>query len=269
MVEKNSYILGTDASELSRLELQHDVWLSEARKGWNKANFNKGQTILDLGCGPGSCSKELAKIVDNHGKIISIDKSAIFINHIKNNLQKEFPNIEPIESTFDNMNLQSSSIDGIFCRWSLAWISNPKEIIEKAALALKEKGRIVFHEYYNWSTHQIYPYRKNINKCIQEALKSFKDSEFEIDIGAYLPQILSELGLKIVSSRLMPKLASPKTNEWMWPKTFYLNYFPKLIKMGYLNENDVEKSLNEINELESLSYARICCPILIEIIAEK
>ena len=66
MTENNEYILGTNKDELSRLELQHKVWLSEAKYGWDLAEFTKGQNILDLGCGPGYCTEELARIV---GKI--------------------------------------------------------------------------------------------------------------------------------------------------------------------------------------------------------
>ena len=37
MSELNAYILGTDEEELDRLELQHRVWASEAKKGWKNA----------------------------------------------------------------------------------------------------------------------------------------------------------------------------------------------------------------------------------------
>ena len=62
------YILGADDEELNRLHLQHEVWLSEAKHGWTLANFKAGQTILDLGSGPGYCSVELSKIIRNKGK---------------------------------------------------------------------------------------------------------------------------------------------------------------------------------------------------------
>ena len=63
MNDDKPYILGTDNEEIKRLELQHQIWLSEAKAGWVSANFSKNNTILDLGSGPGTCSKELAKIV--------------------------------------------------------------------------------------------------------------------------------------------------------------------------------------------------------------
>ena len=81
--ENNAYILGTDIEELQRLGLQHQVWASEAQQGWRNAGFSKGMTILDLGSGPGFCSRELAKIVGHSGKVIAVDKSEAYINYIE------------------------------------------------------------------------------------------------------------------------------------------------------------------------------------------
>ena len=81
-MSKNDYILGADDIELGRLKIQHDVWLTEAIRGWNIADFGAGQKILDLGSGPGYCSLELAKLVGDNGKIIAVDKSKLFINHL-------------------------------------------------------------------------------------------------------------------------------------------------------------------------------------------
>ena len=82
MGDSNAYILGTDQEELKRLELQHSIWSSESHVGWRAAGFKIGDSILDLGCGPGSCSVELAKIVGPDGRIISIDRSESFIRYL-------------------------------------------------------------------------------------------------------------------------------------------------------------------------------------------
>jgi SAM-dependent methyltransferase len=76
MTKEHEYILGTDRDELRRLELQHEVWLADARAICTRAGFAPGHTLLDLGCGPGYASFELAHIVGPTGKIIARDKSA-------------------------------------------------------------------------------------------------------------------------------------------------------------------------------------------------
>ena len=67
----------------------------------------------------------------------------------------------------------------------------------------------------------------------------------------------------------MPKLATPNTESWKWPKTFYKSYFPRLIKMGLLTNEDVELAFKDLKNLETLGYATLWCPLMIEVIAIK
>ena len=269
MKEDNAYILGTDTEELHRLGVQHQVWAEEAQKGWRLAKFNAGQTLLDLGCGPGFCAEELAYITGSSGKVIGVDRSEVYIAQLKQVTGLHRLNIEAICADFDEMQLQPNSLDGMYCRWALAWLSNPKEILQKVYNALKPGGKMVIHEYYDWSTHQTEPRRPGLAKAIAAALKSFKDSEGEIDIGRELPRILGALGMKIDNLRLMSKLATPEQLTWQWPETFYKSYYPRLVAAGYLTEADLNNALGDLEELKHTPGATLCCPLMVEIIATK
>ena len=116
MGDSNAYILGTDQEELKRLELQHSIWSSESHAGWRAAGFERGDSILDLGCGPGSCSVELAKIVGPDGRIISIDRSESFIRYLNALKTEQNLPIDAIHADFDGMDLQAESLDGMYAR---------------------------------------------------------------------------------------------------------------------------------------------------------
>lgn len=267
--EHNTYILGTDAEELYRLGLQHQIWAEETQHGWKLAKFNAGQTILDLGCGPGFCSKELAFLTGPSGKVIGVDKSEYYIAHLKATARLHHLNIEAIAADFNDMNLQKEGLDGMYCRWAMAWLPNPKDILANVVQALKPGGKMVIHEYSHWATHQTEPQKSGLSKAIAAALKSFKDSEGVIDIGRELPRILQELGMKIVSTRPMAKLATPKDTAWQWPKSFYESYFPRLVQPGYLSEEEVAEALQDLHTLEHTTGSSIFCPMMVEIIAQK
>ena len=269
MSEQNTYILGTDQEELTRLKIQHMVWLSEAKRGWDLAGFKIGQTILDLGCGPGYCTTELAKIVGKTGKVIGVDRSEAFIKYLHHIRESTQLSIEPCLADFDTLSLDTESLDGMYCRWALAWVPNPKEILKKIKDALRPGGQMVIHEYYNFSTHQTKPERPALKKAIDAALKSFNDSDCEINVGSYIPQFVEALNMKVTHIRLMPKLARPGSMEWEWPKTWYHSYFPRLVTMGYLNTEDVKNAIRDLGSLEKLSYTTLSCPMMVEVIAEK
>ncbi len=269
MSENNAYILGTDHQELHRLGVQHQVWASEAQHGWNTANFNAGQTLLDLGSGPGFCAKELAYITGDTGKVIAIDKSPAYIQHLKELAELHQLNIEGICTDFNEMQLNPNSLDGMYCRWAMAWIPNPEEILKKVYDALKPSGKMVLHEYYDWSTHQVEPRLEGLTKGIKAAYKSFGDMDAELNIGRHLPGVLSGFGMKITSIRVMSKLATPSDFNWQWPKSFYESYFPRLAEIGYMSQEDVNTALKDLSVLEKTPGATLCCPLMVEVIAEK
>jgi len=269
MAESNAYILGTDREELHRLGVQHEVWSGEAHRGWELAQFKDGQSILDLGSGPGFCSTELAFITGEQGKVISVDKSAEYLDYLSQISDHHQLNIETILSDITQLELEANSLDAVWCRWVLGWINDPKSVLKNVAQALKPGGKMVLQEYQDWSTHEAKPHRDGINKAIQRALKSFKDYDSELDIGKDLPEILTDLGLNLVNVRQISKLASPNDSIWQWPKSFYFNYFPKLVEMNYLTPEELEKAFEDLKELEAGDDTVITCPLMVEVIAEK
>jgi len=267
--EENAYILGTEAAELHRLGLQHQVWASEAHRGWNLAGFTVGQTILDLGCGPGFCTKELGYVVGPTGKVIGVDQSAGYINFL-NDIKKQY-NL-PIDARcedFNSMKLEDNSLDGVYCRWAMAWIPNVEEILKKVYKALKPGGKVVFHEYYDWSLLQTSPEFPHLKKAIKFSLQSFFDSEGTVDIGKYLPELFTSIGMKVVSQRPMNKLATPNILDWQWPRTFFQIYFPKVAQAGYITEEEVKLALEELETLAKNPNATILTPQMVEVIAVK
>lgn len=266
--ETNAYILGTETAELHRLGLQHQVWSSEAIKGWDLAGFTAGQTLLDLGCGPGFCSTELAYIAGEQGKVIAIDKSQHYIDFLDSWARQLSLNIETQCCDFNAMRLEENSIDGVYDRWALAWVSNPKEILARIYKSLKKGGVVVTQEYFDWSTLQSQPHIPALAKGIAAALQSLRDQN-DIDVGRKLPAYFIECGYEVISTRPLTKMATPNQFTWHWPKSFFNIYFPKLVDAGYLTQREVEDALSAFNDLEGMPGATIFTPAMREVIARK
>ena len=269
MAQEESYILGTDPAELHRLGVQHQVWAAEAQQGWENAKFRTGHTILDLGCGPGFCSTELAYLVGSTGKVIAVDRSENYIKYLNELSAFHGLKIDARVSRFEDLNLPENSLDGVYTRWALGWVDKPQPVLDHLLQALKPGGKFVFQEYYDWSVHAIYPSKPAITHAINTSLRSFKELESELDIGKDLPQMLEDMEMKIVSTRLMPKLGRPDNTVWQWPRTYYETYFPKLVETGYLTQAELEQAFKELEEIEAMPGASICGPLMVEVIAEK
>ena len=77
--ETPQYMLGTSDAELERLGYQHQVWSTETIRLWRAAGFGRGQKLLDLGCGPGFATADLAHLVGPCGHLFAVDQSRKFL----------------------------------------------------------------------------------------------------------------------------------------------------------------------------------------------
>ena len=268
--EKGAYVLGTDPLELHRLGFQHQVWVSEALQGWKQAQFSYGQTILDLGCGPGFATIELAYLVGPEGRVIAVDKSEQYLQHLaKLADQHGLKNIEIIQSTVEELELEDNSIDRIYHRWVLAWMDGIDVIVKKMCNSLKSGGKIVSHEYFDWATLQLAPSIPEWSTVVKAVLKSFDAGGGDIDIGKKLPSLFEDNGLHIDSVRPMVKMSRPDTLEWNWPVTFFKIYLPKVVEMGFMKEDLCQRVLDNIAKKQAEGQAILLTPTMIEVVSSK
>src|SRR5436190_19744035 len=93
---EKDYILGTHDAELERLGLQHRIWSEYAFALWERAGFRPGQTILDVGCGPGYATIDLARLLGPSTRIVAIDESQRFLSFL--NAQKQAAALDTIQT---------------------------------------------------------------------------------------------------------------------------------------------------------------------------
>jgi len=135
---ESEYVLGTDSVESERLGLQHRLWSATAHDLWERANVQPGQTVLDLGCGPGHATLDLAQIVGSKGHVIGIDESASFLKQLADQAQaRRLRNISRVLGDVQNLastlSSERESIDLAYARWVFCFLSKPEEVVKGLA----------------------------------------------------------------------------------------------------------------------------------------
>src|SRR5512137_941250 len=99
MNRDNDYVLGTHDAEIERLGLQHRVWRPRALDAWQRAGLTAGQTVIDIGAGPGYASLDLAEIVGGTGRVMAVERSRRFLDALETMArQRGLANITTIEA---------------------------------------------------------------------------------------------------------------------------------------------------------------------------
>jgi len=108
----------------------------------NKLSLRGNERILDLGCGDGKITAEIARRVP-WGSVLGIDKFEDMIRLAKDHFfQDIFPNLvfEPCDARDIDFNCE---FDIVFCNAMLHWIPEHLPVLEKITKSLKNGGKVI------------------------------------------------------------------------------------------------------------------------------
>lgn len=106
------------------------------------AGIEPGFRVLDLACGAGSQSIQVARRVGANGAVIAADISPTMLDHLRRNADKaDLRNIETLESAAEDLNEALSPFDAAICRLGLMLFSSPHRVLEAVQRVLKPGAR--------------------------------------------------------------------------------------------------------------------------------
>ncbi len=267
---EKDYILGTHDDEIARLGLQHRVWRPFTSDAWQRAGFASGQTILDIGCGPGYASLDLAEIVGPTGAVLAFDRSRRFLDALEHAAKaRGIVNIRAQEVDLELSPLPDAHADGAWCRWVFAFMKDPRGLLSRVLGALRPGGSIVIHEYFDYSTWRTSPRSAAIEEFVRVVMETWRRSGGEPDIGLDLPAWLEASGCEVRSLKPIVHVVPPGHPIWEWPKAFVEVNLTRLTDLGHLTSERAEAIRVSFRECERSPHTRMITPAVLEIIAVR
>ncbi len=238
--DDREYLLGTGDIELERLARQHLIWAGHTDALLDRAGFSAGQTVIDLGAGPGFASLTLAERVGAAGKVVAVDASNRFAAHLAEMAARRgLDRIEYRIGDVHDLDLGRGEADGVFARWLFCFLDNPEAVIENAARALKTNGRFAIFDYFNYLAVGFEPPAPELARPFHAVRQSFIDNGGDLDIGGKLPSMLAQRGFVVEAIMPFCEIARPGGPFWRWFLEFKESFFPKLAGGGYMNKTEL------------------------------
>ena len=270
MSQDRDYVLGTHDEEIERLGLQHSVWRPRAADAWRRAGFTAGQTLLDVGCGPGYATLDLAGIVGPGGRVVGIDRSRRFLDAAAAAASaRGIGHVEWIEQDLDEHDLPSLGAHGAWSRWVYAFVRDPKRLLERVAAALRPGGTMVLYEYVDYRAWRLSPRRPEFEAFVDEVMASWREHGGEPDIALELPRWLGELGFTVRELRPLVYAAGPADFVWQWARAFVDVGLRRLVELGRIDAARGEAIVNAFRSSQATPGAFLVTPTVLEIIAVK
>src|SRR2546429_1551550 len=266
---EHDYVLGTNDAEIERLRLQHGVWRADAALAWRRVGFVPGDTILDVGCGPGFAALELADIVGRDGRVIAIDQSRRFLDHLRAQCEaRRLSNVSTSQHDLASYAFDDVQADGAWLRWILAFVPHPRRVLRGLADALTPGGRVAIHEYFAYESWKVVPRDPEFESFVAAVMASWRARGGEPNVGLELASWLTAMGFQVQSTRTITEVVTRAHHRWHWPAAFALSGLERLIALGDVSPREGDRMRARIQALLT-DDAWMVTPGVVEVIATK
>ncbi len=215
-----------------------------------KLSLSGREVVLDIGCGDGRVTAEIARAVPR-GQVTGIDSSPEMIRYASENFPKaRYPNL-----SFREMDARALSFTGefdlVFSNAALHWISDHRPLITGIARALRPGGRMVVQMGGKGNAHQIF---RQLETFLNRPEWSNYFMDFSFAYGFFSPdeyrQWLADAGLSPVRVELIRKDMTYSSIEGFagWIRTTWLPW------MAQVPEGERSRFIREFIDTFLLRY---------------
>jgi len=230
-----------ERAEVERLERQHETWREPTERAWRLAGFKAGQTIVDLGCGPGFSALDLAALVGAAGHVVAVDSSPIATDYLRRLASSHAArNLDVITADASTVDLSRWKPSGVFARWLFCFLSHPELVVRHIGAALPAGGTFAVMDYWNYLAIQTEPAAPIFKKVFRAVYESFADAGGSLDVTGTLPALFAAASIRVTATEPLCQVGGPGSPVWRWISEFQDLYLTTLIEKGYLTRGDVQ-----------------------------
>ena len=125
---------------IKKLELQALETAEERIPLYMKIGLKDAESILDVGCGPGTVTLDIAHLTK--GKVVGVDSSKKMVD-VASEILKDFENVKIFVASAENLPFEDNSFEITTCNLVLMWSKNPQKVVDEMARVTKKGGCVL------------------------------------------------------------------------------------------------------------------------------
>ncbi|MBN8556014.1 MAG: methyltransferase domain-containing protein [Deltaproteobacteria bacterium] len=187
--------------EAERLLMKSDEESSRAQL--LLTGLKPGMTAIDAGGGVGFVTRIMSQIVGPKGRVYLIDQSDIRLKAAKEQM-KALRNVLYLDSSLENIKLDSNIIDYSWCRFVFEYLPEQKKAFDEIYRVSKAGGKIAIGDLdYNCMSH--FPLAPHLEQQLNQIISELQRLKlWDPYAGRKLFSYFNEAGVKDIKVHLLP-----------------------------------------------------------------
>jgi SAM-dependent methyltransferase len=246
MVEGNNYVIRGGSAGRERLRVLSRILYASTMSLLDRFPFNDGQRCLDIGCGGGDVTVELARRVAPNGKAVGadIDEPQLDI------ARREARALGSHNVEFRSLDIRThkedigSSFDFVYARFLLTHLSDPSHAVA-ALFRYLRPGGLVLLEDIDFSGHFTYPRQEAFQRYHGLYCAIVRQRGGDPDIGPRLPILLADAGFEKVEMNIVQPMGTRGEVKLLAPITME-NIADVVIQDGLASRQEIDTLIGEL-----------------------
>ena len=219
---------------------------------FSRANINKNEKVLDIGCGGGITSFEASILVGKDGYVLGADISEILLDLAK----KNYSNIKNLKFKYcdvQNYEFEKNSFSKVISRFGVMFFENPIKAFKNINNAIQDGGSLHFVCWTNVMENEFFTAAANI--IIRHLDRGFPEltrapGPFAFSEKKYVKQILNAAGFENIKVEKVYTLISTNDSaEKDGNLLFNIGLAGRLLSEENLSEAELAKIKEKIIEM--------------------
>ncbi|MBK7644073.1 MAG: methyltransferase domain-containing protein [Planctomycetes bacterium] len=265
----SDYPLGTDPLELERLGFQHQVWSPVTNAFFERLGVKPGMRVLDLGCGPGFVSLELAERVGPKGSVVALDEARHWTEWLREKAKERgFSNVTTVCARIQDADLPAASFDVVFSRWVFSFLSDPSAVATMLARCLKPGGALAIQDY-NHEGVSIFPESEGFRAAVRATRALYKLHGGDQFVMGRISSIFATAGLELAELHPNVLAGGPESGAFRWADSFFPRFSAVYVEKGLMSAAERGQFLREWEERKQNPHALFYSPMVVDAVGRK
>lgn len=242
-------LLGRDATQLDRLQLEARTWEAAARAMLREINVRPGWVCADVGCGALGIVGPLSEAVGPEGRVIGFDSDPMVLGAIRHWLAAEgLTNVEVLKADAYNTGLPRAAFDLVHARFLFAPLGRDDELLREMK-ALARRGGVVAAQEPDAASWSCFPPTPSFTALKKVILETFRQGGGDFDAGRRMYAMMRSAGLTDVQVRPHVLVLKPGHPYRRSPLQFVASLRPRILEAGLLSERELDSAAAEFERV--------------------